>query len=544
MRSRKEGGSPTFVVSRRAVALGAALAWLMGGVILWQLPAAPAPKRPTPQLPDLKTPESKLRYIQMIREEFPVMKRSTLFTSEDLDKQLEQSVAKGTSTPLAKIVDDETFLRRASLDLTGHLPTRTEMREFLADKDPKKRSKLIDRLLTTEAYARKWGRYWRSVVFYESAAPRNSVNPQAFEDWLTQEFKQGTTWDLIVAQMLSAAPQRIRDRQPQDNGWEQDHGPNNFILACERKPEEIASQTARLFMGISIGCAECHDHPFDQWKRLQFHEMAAFFSNGTYYMTDQYDPSQRTAVQARFLLGEKPPEFLKGDHRRVAMAGYLMYNPNNYWFARAFVNRMWNELVGDGFYAVDSLGPDKEVTHVLVVNRLASAFRQQGFDIRWLFKTIMNTRTYQRESRTIEKNADLFTAVRPTRLRPYEVADNLESLLGEAGRLQRAVEQAFDQNPSIPQRDLEGTMQQALLLMNNPQIQGKLGQTPLAKDLAKIKSDEELIREAFWGVLARTPTAVEINRYKQHFQRTGNRSEAIEDLLWVLVNSAEFLTKR
>ncbi len=529
--------------------------WLSGICLAWvatscwfaaSLTAAPKGKSsaPPPKLPDLKTPESKLAYIQMIRESFPVLRRTAMFSSSDLDKQLEQAVTKASNRPLAKLIDDETFLRRVSLDLTGAIPGRKEIRTFVADTDSRKREKLIDRLLTTDAFARKWARYWRSVVFFESAAPRNQVNQQAFEDWLAQEFKKGTTWDLIVAQMLSAAPQRVASREAQNNGWEQDHGPNNFILSCERKPEVIASQTARLFMGISIGCAECHDHPFDQWKREQFHELAAFFSQGKYYMTDQYDPSQKSEMHARFLLGEKPPEYLKGDHRRVAMAGYLMYNPENYWFARAYVNRIWNELLGDGFYSVDSLGPDKEVVHVLVVNRLASMFRYNGFDIRWLFRTIMNTHAYQREIETLEKDSDLFTAVRPARLRPYEVADNVERLVGENSGVRRSVNDAFEQDPSVPQRDLEGTMQQALLLMNNQTIQSKLADSSLMKDLSALKSDDAVIREAFLGTLARAPTAAELDRYKSYFKSVGNRQEATEDLLWVLVNSAEFVTKR
>ncbi|MCA9052230.1 MAG: DUF1549 domain-containing protein [Planctomycetaceae bacterium] len=530
--------------SRIVTGLGIVLPVLIA-MAIWPAFAAPPQKnRKPPKLPDLKTPESKLAYIQMIRNEFPAMRRSTSFTPEDLDKQLEQSVAKGTDTKFVDVVDDETFLRRVSVDLTGLVPDRDQIKKFVADKGAKKREQLIDQLLETGAYSRKWARYWSSVVFFETAANRNSINPQSFEDWLASEFAANRSWDLIVAQMLSAAPQRHSERKPQDNGWEQDHGPNNFILACERKPEVIASQTARLFMGISIGCAECHDHPFDQWKREQFHEMAAFFAPNKYYMTDQYDPAEKSEMQARFLLGEKPPEYLKGDHRRVAMAGYLMYNPDNYWFARAYVNRIWNELVGDGFYSVDSLGPDKEVTHVLVVNRLASAFRQQGFDVKWLFRMILNTRTYQRQIRTLDEEADLFTAVRPARLRPYEVADNLERLVGENGGMRKAIESAFEQNPSVPQRDLEGTMQQALLMMNNSQLHSKLAASSLAKDLSQMKSDEDLIREAFLGVLARTPTFLETARYKQYLQQSQNRQESVEDLLWVLVNSAEFVAKR
>lgn len=532
----------------QTVVLGLLTVWASSSPSLHRVEGAP-PKKPVakkaaPKLPDLKTPEAKLAYIQLIREEFPAFRGGTSFQSDDLDQQLALSVRKGSTQSFAKVVNDETFLRRASLDLTGQAPDLETIQKFLTDKSPRKRAELIDRLLTTEAYARKWARYWRSVVFFESAAPRNSINPQAFEDWLTGEFQQGRSWDLIVAQMLSAAPQRIKERQPQDNGWEQDHGPNNFILSCEREPEVLASQTARLFMGISIGCAECHDHPFDQWKREQFHELAAFFSQSTYYMTDQDDPSQKEAMQAKFLLGEQPPEYLKGDHRRVAMAGYLMYNPDNYWFARAYVNRIWNELLGDGFYSVDSLGPDKDVTHVFVVNRLASAFRQQGFDVRWLFRTIMNTESYQREMRTIDKEVDYFTGVRPSRLRPYEVADNLERLVGTQDGLRKAVDNAFVQNPSLPQRELEGTMQQALLLMNNGQLQSKLAGSALAKELAGLKSDDEVIRQAFLGTLARTPTPTEVGRYSAHLQKSKNRGEGVEDLLWVLVNSAEFVTKR
>ncbi len=497
-------------------------------------------------LPDLKKPEDKLRFLDMMRQAFPAIRsgQSAPLLPRHIDDLLQQQMAGATKTPMAPIVDDQTFLRRACLDLTGIAPSRQKIKEFLADTDPKKRENVVSELLGSDEYARKWARYWRSVVFHETNANRNTINPQAFEDWLFTEFQQGNPWDRIVAEMISASPTRVKDKKPQENGWQQNYGPNNFILACERKPEVIASQTARIFMGISVGCAECHDHPFDQWKREQFHEMAAFFAPGKYYMTDKDDPSQKTEMQARFLLGEEPPPGLKPDQRRVAGAAYLIYNPDNYWFARAFVNRVWSELIGDGFYSVDSLGPDKEVVYKLVVNRLAASFRSSGFDIRWLFRTIMATQAYQRESRTLDNDADLFTATRPARLRPYEVADNLARLVGNNGGLERSVRQAFDQNPSIPQRDLEGSIQQALLMMNNGQLQQLLAKSPLRKELGQLKDNRNLVREAFLGVLARTPTDAESQRYAAYVQSAANRGEAIDDLLWVLVNSAEFVTKK
>ncbi len=427
-------------------------------------------------------------------------------------------MSRETRTDFAEIVDDETFLRRVTLDLTGQRPSAEEVKAFVADAHPQKRARQIDTLLETDAYARKWARYWKSVIFQDSPANRNSVNPQALEDWLFETFRANVRWDTVVAELVFATPQRQKDTKPQDNGWQQDEGANNFVLACNREPELIASQTARIFMGISIQCAECHDHPFDTWKREQFHEMAAFFAPGKYYMTDQYDPTEKTQMQARFLLGEKPPEDLKPDQRRVAVAAYLIYNPDNYWFARAYVNRIWSELIGDGFYPVDSLGPDKDVVYQLVVNRIAAQFRYQNFDPRWLFRLLMNTRFYQREIRTITNDQDLFTAVRPTRLRPYEIADNVEGVVGDNPSLKRQLNSTFEQNMSLPQRDLEGSIQQALMMMNNETLQARLAASPLRKELGGIKGNRELITEAFLGVLARTPDEAELSRYDDYIR--------------------------
>jgi hypothetical protein len=382
------------------------------------------------------------------------------------------------------------------------------------------------------------------VVFQDSGAESDTINPQALEDWFFEEFRKNTPWDRIVAELISANPQRRKNVASKDNGWNQNTGPNNFILACNREPQTIASQTARIFMGISIGCAECHDHPFDKWKREQFHEMAAFFATGKYYMTEKDDPAKKIEMQPVFLLGEDPGVTLTPDQRRVAVAAYLVYNPDNYWFARAYVNRIWNELLGDGFYSVDSLGPDKECVHQLVANRIGATFRYASFDIRWLFRTIMNSRAYQREIGTIEDDVDLFTAVRPSRLRPYEIADNMDRLVGRNDSLRAQIQKAFEQNPSIPQRDLEGSIQQALLMMNNPRIQDHLANGELKKRVAAVSNDTEMVKTAFLEVLARTPTPEETQRFVKFVTDAGNRGEGIEDLLWVLVNSSEFVTKR
>lgn len=500
---------------------------------------------PKIKLPPLKTPEDKLKFLEAIRLSMPTraVSRSIAYSSADLDKGLETQIGLSSGN-YAPVISDETFIRRASLDLTGSLPTDKAVREFVQKEDRQKRAKLIDELLETKEYARNWARFWRQVVFFNSTAPRNRTNPQALEDWFAGQFEKNVRWDHIVAELVSATPKRNTAKDAKRDDFGQDEGQNNFVLACGNQPDELATHTARLFMGISIQCAECHDHPFDQWKREQFHEMAAFFSTGKYYMTDQQDPTKKTQMQAQFLLGEKPPEDLNADARRVAVAAYLIYNPDNYWFARAYVNRVWNELLGDGFYSVDSLGPDKDVVHKIVANRIAAVFRYKDFDVKWLFRLIMNSQTYQREIRTIDEQSHLFTAVRPTRLRSDQLVSVVRKLAGENGGFERQLGRTFQVDPSIPQRDIEGSIQQALILMNNGTLHGQLAKSQARKRILETKGDGPMVDELYLRLLARNPTKPEKERALAHVKKVGNRTEAVDDLIWVLVNSAEFLTKR
>ncbi|MFO0871643.1 MAG: DUF1549 domain-containing protein [Pirellulales bacterium] len=503
--------------------------------------AAPA-KAAASALPALKTPQDKLRFLEKIHASFPARHMSTGFTVEELDRSLKAYISL-PSERFAPLIDDEGFARRIHLDLTGDLPEPGELSEFVADAATDKRARLIDRLLDSPEFSRHWARYWREVLLHKATANRRRMNPQALEDWLADQFSKKVGWDRIVCELVSATPRR--DAKRQGNEFGQNHGPNNFVLAYENDPGEIASQTARIFMGISIQCAECHDHPFDKWKREQYHEMAAFFAPGKYHMPDLQEPSRKTEIQARFLLGEKPPEGLKSDGLRVAVAAYLVYNPDNYWFARAFVNRIWSELLGDGFYSVDSLGPDKDCVYPLVVNRMGAVFRYKDFDIRWVFRTIANSQTYQRASRSLDDPKELFTAVRPSRLRPEEVVQVVEHVTGELPRrLERSLEVTFDADPSAAQQSLEGSLQQALLLMNDRSLHAALVKSRVRSDAVRAASPDEALDILYVGILARHPTADERRRGRAHLSKVPARGDAIDDLLWVLVNSTEFLTRR
>ena len=502
-------------------------------------------KPKSPKLPALKTPADKRKFLELIRHSMPVRRVSTKirYLSGDLDRSLEYRI-KLPASRFAPQISDERFVRRAYLDLVGKPPRARVVSEFVADETRRKRARLIDQLLVTRDYSRKWARYWTNVIFYDSTAKKNRVSPKALENWLAEEFHKGSRWDRIVAELVSAMPVRNKGQKKNKNEWGQKTGPNNFVLAYDDKPVLVAAQTARIFMGISIQCAECHDHPFDRWKREQFHELAAFFSKGKYFMTAEGNPAKKTEMQPRFLLGEKPPPKLTRHQRRVAVAAYLVYNQDNYWFARSFVNRVWNELVGDGFYAVDSLGPGQDAYHTAIVNRIAAIFRYRDFDPKWVFRLLMNSMAYQREIRTIEDDAALFTAVRPSRLRAAAVIAATQNVTGPDKNLRKQLGEAFKVDPSIPQRDLEGSIQQALLMLNSRTLETRLKNSGLKKRLVAINPPRRLLEQLYLGTLARRPTDKEIKRGLTHLRKVPNRAEAIEDLLWVLVNSTEFITKR
>lgn len=500
------------------------------------LAARPSPKKgkakPKIKLPDMSTPEAKLRALEWFRARGPwkSIKHTGTFASKDLDHSLEAELhlPAGRYAPL---VDDATFIRRVSLDLLGRLPEGNDVAAFVADHEGDKRGRLIKKLIDTEGFARRWAHFWRGVIFYNTQAPANRLDYPAFEKWLAGQFTEHAGWDRIVAQMLAA------------DGKKKEHGPDNFPLACENKPTVLAAETTRVFMGVSLQCAECHDHPFDRWKQTQFHELAAFFSPGKYFLTDTRNPEVKTEMQPRFLLGEQPPMQLNANQRRVAIAAYLVYNPANYWFARAYVNRVWNELMGDGFYAVDSLGPDGDVVHKLIVNRMAAMFRNELFDPRWPFLVIMNSRAYQRRIREPRGPDDLFAAVRPTRLRPDQVAAAIERVTGN-DKLTSDVERLFDVDPSVPLGEVDGAIQQTLFLMNNGALQAGIQRGPLTQRLLKTADDGQLLDDLYLELFSRPPTDGERRRGVAYIKQIGKRPEAVADLVWTLVNSTEFIARR
>jgi hypothetical protein len=484
----------------------------------------------------------------------------------------------------ALLTSDEQFLRRVTLDLTGKLPTPAEIRAFVADTEARKRAKVIDKLLDSEAFARHWARYWRDVIAARVQDRRGLALQNAFEKWMTEQLKANRPWDEIVRAMLTADGECRFDDDGKKGAA--------FFLAAHTGADAAnaqAAETSRIFLGIQLQCAQCHDHPSDQWKRVQFHELAAYFARvrerpireekrlvgislistprGEHQMPDKEDPKKLFTTNPRFLDG-KSASTNKPDRDRRSDLARAVTDSSNYWFAGAYVNRIWGELMGQAFYEpVDDMGPKKQAVLAPVLARLASAFRATKYDTKAFFRVVLNSQTYQRQLRPGEASDGHlhFAAAYPTRLRADALWNSLVGVLGPLGQAPPAMrarmignpfgmrfglegqfktEFAFD--PSSKADEVEGSIPQALLLMNSPAIHQKLqARGDLLAGILKDNPDNaKAIAAVYLRVMAREPTERELAKCREYLSRADNRGEGFEDILWALINSTEFQTKR
>jgi hypothetical protein len=583
-----------------------------------------------------------------------------------VDKLILENLTESGTQPAPR-TSDEDFLRRIHFDIAGTVPTAREVTLFGLEPDPNKRAKVIDRLLESEDYAHNWAQYWRDVIFLRATDMRARSVEGPFEKWLSDQIRENTGWDKIVTSLLTAS------------GPVNEHGETGLIFAQSGQADDIAAETSRIFLGIQIQCANCHDHPTDKWKRQQFHQLAAFFPRLTvrrmkgstdprefevasvfdepaggkgkgkgkgkaagdiyehperlfarfdrnhdgkitraevkntpfekpferllanadankdgaltikelkeapmpggakrpmpeHYMPDLKNPSSKgTKMEPVFFVnGKHAKTGLPDEERRHALAKYLTADADP-WFSRAYVNRIWNEMVGEGFYMpVDDMGPTRQARMPEVLDLLADAWVANKYDTKWMFRTIALTETYQREIRPKDPSVEsppVFAASVPKRLRADQLFNAITKVLGIEGGDPKESEGPnqnggkkrpprsprgqfaflFGYDPSTSPDDLTGNVPQALFMMNSRLLNSLIhaqGKTRLATILQKYADNKDAVREVYVLTLAREPSDKEEKICLNYVKDVNNRQEGFEDVLWSLMNSSEFLSKR
>ncbi len=496
--------------------------------------------------------------------------------------KLDALIAEQTSDSVTpNPISDEQFLRRVSLDLIGRPPTPEELAAFLLDESSDRRDKVVDQLLDSSEFGRNWANYWSDVISYRVPPPELTfLRYDEFEEWLAERFNEETPWDAIVREILTA------------QGKVQDNPATTFVAFHQANPAKLSAETARIFLGVQIQCAECHDHKFDHWKREQFHSLAAFYGRtlaklsqndpgptevkdrekGEYVMPNVEEPDKKGTTIAPTYIDGNGLELGTDDLQRREFLADSLTQPTSPYFARAYVNRVWARLAGRGFFEpVDNMAAYVRHDWPEVHEALAAHFAATGFDVKDLFRLVLKTDFYRRTlplGAVAGTGAEPFGAARSVKLRGDEVFDSLvrateiPNVRPPAMKATKEIRfppppkstrelvaEEFGYDPSFCPEEIARSMGQAMLLMNNDQIQARIdaeadSKTPLAELLTDESDDREVVFRLFERTLARWPTDREIDIALDHLEEVGDRGEAFEDLLWSLINSAEFTTKR
>jgi hypothetical protein len=511
----------------------------------------------------------------------PVSKKSSAAgDAQQLAEKIDQHLASRwteTKTEPAAPADDAEFLRRVYLDLAGRIPSVEETRTFLADTRSDKRTRLVEKLLASPRYAAHFSNVWRALLLPEAS---NNFLVQAqqsgFEDWLKQELTRNVGYDQMVRELLTAKIGGGAGPQALLESFGGTPGPQAFYSAKEYKPENLAAGTVRVFLGVSVECAQCHNHPFADWKKEQFWGMAAFFSGVKSQRLmdfllpagddpDKHEvtlPGTEKVIQARFLDG-KEPDWKEKTSSRAALAAWITAKDNPY-FARAGANRLWAYFFGTGLVEpVDEMvGNSSTASHPELLNMLAKEFANHDFDIKYMIRAITATKAYQLSSAASHKSQDDRTKFARMPLRGLTGEQLFDSLAlatgfrdkGGSGGLfgalggSRSARQEFLARFAASERPTETqtSILQALSLMNG-KVTAAATTVEKSETLASVVdapflSTADRIETLYLATLSRKPTAKELERTEKFVKEAkGKEADALADIFWALLNSPEFI---
>ena len=483
----------------------------------------------------------------------------------------------------AGVCDDATFLRRAWLDLLGIVPPPDAVRAFVADTMPDKRAKLPDTLTQRAEFATFWALKWADLLKIEERQ-LDTKGMEVFHGWIRQAVAENMPLDQFAANIIAARGSTYEN--PAANWWR-----------ANRDPVTRAENTARVFLGTQLNCAQCHNHPFERWTQDDYYDWTSVFARVDYkivenkkrdksdkneFKGDQLvmmksgaasvpNPRTGTGAMARFLGVTASVKPTAEHDELLALAEWLPHSPM---FARTQVNRVWTQLMGRGIVdPLDDFRASNPPTHPELLDALVQDFTSHGYDLRHLIRTIMASRTYQLASDGGDPEDETnYSHALIRRLGAEQILDSMSTALvaplrfpdwPNATRLAEIPEGrkhyhpitsdldrfalAFGKPPRLIASDCERTNEptvaQAFQLLSGPVINELLTRKEnlLGKLLATTKPDAEIISELYLATLSREPSAVEIERAKAHLASSKDKRRALEDLAWALLNAKEFL---
>ncbi|MDG1895990.1 MAG: DUF1549 and DUF1553 domain-containing protein [Fuerstiella sp.] len=466
------------------------------------------------------------------------------------------------------LADDATFLRRVFLDTIGTLPTADETRSFLGSDDPTKRTRLIEQLLDRNEYSFYQSQKWADLLRLDGNA-LGSESSVAFNRWLRRQFRENRPYDEFVRDILTA------------RGSTRAESPAALYVTLN-EAKELGSSISQLFLGIRIECAECHHHPFEKWSQEDFYSFAGLFT-GVGQKTlpggakgilvkagsDLKHPKMASVVPARGL-GEDisaDAEFTMPVDRREHLADWMTSDTNPY-FARAIVNRVWANYFSRGLIdPVDDLRASNPASNEAVLTALADHLRESDYDLKVLTQTILESRTYQLNSEQNDSNADDQQNFSRAAYRPHPaevLLDAISQVTGVAEKFNgwplgaRAIEVWDNRMPSYffrifgrptrttvcaCERGDAPSISQALHLLNSSEIGEKIQHRQgRVRQLADSElGPDAIIDELYLSTVNRFPTVAERDLMLQACAQNTDRRETVEDLMWTLLNTKEFL---
>ncbi|HEX3315398.1 MAG TPA: DUF1549 and DUF1553 domain-containing protein [Gemmataceae bacterium] len=484
----------------------------------------------------------------------------------------------------SELSSDEHFIRRVTIDITGTLPTPTQVKAFLADTDPLKRDKLIDALVDTPEYAYYFANRWADILRVKRGKDQNQNRASgtfAFHGWIKDAMANDMGYDEFVRQILTAAGDELKS-------------PPTFWYRDLTKPGQFVDDSCQLFLGVRMACAQCHHHPFEKWSQDDYWSMASFFSQigrkniPTPGAANQNQNLQRVAIFNKGSGSVTNPrtgktaepksldgpalKFDSGEDPRARLADW-MTSKDNPFFAKAVANRYWAHFFGRGIVdPVDDMRVTNPPTNPELLDALAKDFAEHNFSLKHLVKTIAKSRTYQLSAVPNEFNKHdkkSFARFYPRRLSAEVLYDAVSQVTDAPPAFAGMPSDKHAPNRAImlpdesyqsyfldvfgrPQRISacecervsDANLAQALHLLNSQEIQQKLSRpggraAALAKDK---RSDTEKVEELFLWALARRPTQPQLDRALSNIEaNASNKALAYENIIWALLNAKEFI---